>query len=81
MRERGQIDIVRSATCVDTDDKRMAIRRTADIAAKAVVGTMVYGMLSSEGLADSISPIRQKCRVLIHSGPSGPAKATAPLPK
>jgi hypothetical protein len=32
--ERGQIDIVRSATCVDTDDKRMAIRRTADIGAK-----------------------------------------------
>ncbi|MEH2567968.1 hypothetical protein [Bradyrhizobium sp. AZCC 2289] len=56
MRERGQIDIVRSATCVDTDDKRMAIRRTADIAAKAVVGIMVYGMLASEGLADSISP-------------------------
>jgi hypothetical protein len=34
VRERGQIDIVRSATCVDTDDKRMAIRRTADIGAK-----------------------------------------------
>jgi hypothetical protein len=34
VRERGQIDIVWSATCVDTDDKRMAIRRTADIGAK-----------------------------------------------
>jgi hypothetical protein len=31
VRERGQIDIVRSATCVAKDDKRMAIRRTADI--------------------------------------------------
>jgi hypothetical protein len=32
VRERGQIDIVRLR--VDTDDKRMAIRRTADIGAK-----------------------------------------------
>jgi hypothetical protein len=31
VRERGQIDIVRSATCVDKADKRMAIRRMADI--------------------------------------------------
>jgi hypothetical protein len=31
VRERGQIDIVRSATCVDTDDKGKAIRRTTDI--------------------------------------------------
>jgi hypothetical protein len=38
--ERGQIDIVRSATCVDKDDKRMAIRRTADIAAEATTGAM-----------------------------------------
>jgi hypothetical protein len=30
-RERGQIDIVRSATRVDKADKRMAIRRMADI--------------------------------------------------
>jgi hypothetical protein len=30
-RERGEIDILRSATCIDKDDKRMAIRRTADI--------------------------------------------------
>jgi hypothetical protein len=35
VRERGQIDTVRSATCVDTDDKRMAIRRTADIGAQS----------------------------------------------
>jgi predicted enzyme related to lactoylglutathione lyase len=34
VRERGQIDVVRYATCVDTEDKRMAIRRTADIGAK-----------------------------------------------
>ena len=34
VRERGQIDIVRSATCVDKADKRMAIRRMADIGAK-----------------------------------------------
>jgi hypothetical protein len=34
VRERGQIDIVRSATCVDKDDKRMAIRRTAAVGAK-----------------------------------------------
>ena len=34
VRERGQIDIVRSATCVDKADQRMAIRRTADIGAK-----------------------------------------------
>jgi hypothetical protein len=40
VRERGQIDIVRSATCVDTDDKRMAIRRTADIGAQATTGLM-----------------------------------------
>jgi len=33
VRERGQIDIVRSATCVD---KGMAIRPTADIGGKAV---------------------------------------------
>jgi hypothetical protein len=33
VRERGQIDIVRSATCLDKADKRMAIRRTADIGA------------------------------------------------
>jgi hypothetical protein len=32
-RER-EIDIVRSAVCIDEDDKRMAIRRTADIGAK-----------------------------------------------
>ena len=31
VRERGQIDIVRSATYVDKADQRMAIRRTADI--------------------------------------------------
>ena len=36
----GQIDIVRSATCVDKDDKRMAIHRTADIAAEATTGAM-----------------------------------------
>ena len=35
VRERGQIDIVRSATCVDTDDKRMAIRRTVEPAAQS----------------------------------------------
>jgi hypothetical protein len=34
VRERGQIDIVRSATCVDKADQRMAIRRTAAIGAK-----------------------------------------------
>jgi hypothetical protein len=34
VRERGQIDIVRSATCLDKADKRMAIRRMADIGAK-----------------------------------------------
>jgi hypothetical protein len=38
--ERGQIDIVRSATCVDKADQRMAIRRTADIGAKATTGMM-----------------------------------------
>jgi hypothetical protein len=32
-RERGEIDIVRSAICIDKDDKRMAIRRTAHIGA------------------------------------------------
>ena len=40
VRERGQIGIVRSATCVDKDGKRMAIRRTADIAAEATTGAM-----------------------------------------
>ncbi|MGZ5875837.1 MAG: hypothetical protein ACXWKP_27480 [Bradyrhizobium sp.] len=40
VRERGQIDIVRSATCVDKDDKRMPIRRTADIAAEVTTGAM-----------------------------------------
>lgn len=35
VRERGQIDIVRSATCVDKADQRMAIRRTADIGAQS----------------------------------------------
>jgi len=49
VRERGQIDIVRSATCVDTDDKRMAIRRTADIGAKQPF--VVWDELASEGLS------------------------------
>ena len=38
IRERGEIDIVRSATCIDKDDKRMAMRRTADIGCKADIG-------------------------------------------
>ena len=37
-RERGQIDIVRSATYIDTEDKRMAIRRAADIGAQPTTG-------------------------------------------
>jgi hypothetical protein len=37
-RERGQIDIVRSATYIDTEDKRMAIRRAADIGAQLTTG-------------------------------------------
>jgi hypothetical protein len=40
VRQRRRIDIVRSATCVDTDDKRMAIRRTADIGAQPTTGMM-----------------------------------------
>ena len=46
VRERGQIDIVRSATCVDTDDKRMAIRRTADIGARRSLVASSSGHLS-----------------------------------
>jgi len=35
VRERGQIDIVRSATCIDKDDKRMAMRRPVEPAAQS----------------------------------------------
>jgi len=45
--ERGQIDIVRSATCVDTDDKRMAIRPTADIGAQRTDGPCLTGSPSN----------------------------------
>ena len=45
VRARGQIDIVRSATCVDTDDKRMAIRRTADIGAKRTFANRLMSAL------------------------------------
>jgi hypothetical protein len=41
VRERGEIDIVRSATCIDTDDKRVAIRRTADIAKRTLAETLM----------------------------------------
>ena len=41
VRERGQIDIVRSATCVDKADQRLSIRRTADIGAKRTYAEMV----------------------------------------
>jgi hypothetical protein len=37
VRERGQIDIVRSATCVDTDDKRLARNRHAAAVASCLL--------------------------------------------
>jgi hypothetical protein len=45
VRERCQVDIVRSATCVDKADQRMAIRRTADIGGAVVRRNAIGGRL------------------------------------
>ena len=43
VRERGQIDIVRSATCVDKADQRLSIRRTADIGVRRAKAALSSG--------------------------------------